>query len=112
MGSTLSVFRKFLSRIQFLLNEQLRDKMSDEMKRCRTKVRLSAELHQQPKNAAHQNSTRESDTVRGVLERQFADEAMTAYEHVKETGLIGAVRGTDRDLSTNPKHFDGFGQLK
>ena len=26
-----------------------------------------------------------------------------------KAGLIGAVKGTIRDLSTNPKYFDGFG---
>jgi len=39
-----------------------------------------------------------------------AEEALpTAYEQAKKAGLIGAVKGTIRDLSTNPKYFDGFG---
>jgi hypothetical protein len=28
---------------------------------------------------------------------------------VRKAGLIGAVRGTAPDLSTNPRHFDEFG---
>jgi hypothetical protein len=37
------------------------------------------------------------------------EDVLTAYEHAKKAGLIGAARGASRDLSTNPKHFDGFG---
>lgn len=33
----------------------------------------------------------------------------TAYDKFKKAGLIGMIRGTKRDLSTNPSHFDGFG---
>jgi N-methylhydantoinase B/oxoprolinase/acetone carboxylase alpha subunit len=34
----------------------------------------------------------------------------TAYDHAKKAGLVGSVRKAKRDLSTNPKHFDGFGR--
>jgi predicted DNA-binding protein len=87
------------------------DKMSDEMKNDRITVRLPAELRRRLKAAARRNGTRESDIVRGAVERQFAaeEEVTTAYEHAKKAGLIGAVRGASRDLSTNAKHFDGFG---
>jgi hypothetical protein len=39
--------------------------------------------------------------VRGAVERQLAveDARVTAYEHSKTAGLIGAVRGAGRDLS-------------
>jgi hypothetical protein len=49
--------------------------------------------------------------VRAAVERQLAleDKALTAYDRAKKAGLIGAVRGASRDLSTNPAHFDGFG---
>jgi hypothetical protein len=45
------------------------------------------------------------------VEFQLAAEeaSLTAYEHAKKAGLIGAVKGTIRDLSTNPKYFEGFG---
>jgi hypothetical protein len=33
----------------------------------------------------------------------------TAYDYARKAGLIGAVKGAVRDLSTNPKYFDGFG---
>ncbi len=81
------------------------------MKDYRITVRLTAELRRRLKDAAHRSGTRESDIVRGAVERQFAAEEreITAFERAKNAGLIGAVRGARRDLSTNPKHFRGFG---
>ncbi|HEV3197677.1 MAG TPA: CopG family transcriptional regulator [Bryobacteraceae bacterium] len=81
------------------------------MKNDRITVRFPAELRQRLKAAAHRTGTRESDLVRGAVERQLAseDDALTAYDHAKKAGLIGVVRGARRDLSTNPVHFDGFG---
>ena len=62
------------------------------------------------KIAARRSGTPESDLVRDAVERRLADDedSLTAFERAKKAGLIGAVKGT-RDLSTNPKHFDGFG---
>jgi predicted DNA-binding protein len=88
------------------------DKMSDEsMKDHRITVRFSTEMRRRLKAAARRSGTRESDLVRGAVERQLAadEDSLTAYEHAKKAGLIGAVKGTIRDLSTNPKYFDGFG---
>jgi predicted DNA-binding protein len=81
------------------------------IKDYRITVRLPAELRRRLKDAANRHGTRESEIVRKAVERQFAaeDDEITAYEHAKKAGLIGAVRGADRDLSTNPKHLDGFG---
>jgi predicted DNA-binding protein len=82
------------------------------MKDYRITVRFSADLRQRLKAAAHRTGTRESDLVRGAVERQLAaeDSGLTAYDRAKKAGLIGAVRGAARDLSTNAKHFDGFGR--
>jgi predicted DNA-binding protein len=81
------------------------------MKDHRVTVRFPAELRQKLKDAAHRTRTRESELVRGAVERQLAaeEEALTAYEHVRKAGLIGAVRGAAPDLSTNPRHLDKFG---
>ncbi|MBI3208044.1 MAG: CopG family transcriptional regulator [Candidatus Solibacter usitatus] len=77
----------------------------------RITVRLPVEMGQRLKAAARRNGTRESDLVRCALEIHLAsgEAELTAYEHAKKSGLIGAVRGARRDLSTNPKYFDGFG---
>jgi len=87
-------------------------RMSDgHMKDQRITVRFSPETRRRLKAAARRGGTRESDLVRGAVELQLAAEeaSLTAYEHAKKSGLIGAVKGTTRDLSTNPKYFDGFG---
>lgn len=81
------------------------------MKDDRITVRFPAELRQRLKAAAHRSGTRESDLIRGAVERQLAaeEDSLTVYERAKKAGLIGAVRGASRDLSVNPAHFDGFG---
>jgi len=82
------------------------------MKDYRITVRFPAELRQRLKAAAHRAGTRESELVRGAVERQLEAEENTlaAYDHAKKAGIIGAVRGAARDLSTNAGHFDGFGR--
>jgi predicted transcriptional regulator len=81
------------------------------MKDSRITVRLPADLRRRLKQAACSSRTRESDLVRESVEQRLAgeDHAMTAYERFKKAGLIGVVRGAGKDLSTNPKHLDGFG---
>jgi len=73
--------------------------------------RLSPETRRRLRAAARRGGTRESDLVRGAVELQLAAEenSLTAYEHAGKAGLIGAVKGIIRDLSTNPEYFDGFG---
>ena len=89
------------------------DIMSDVYgKDVRITVRFPRELRRRLKAAAHRSGTKESDLVRAAVERQLAaeEDVLTAYERAKKARLIGAVRGASRDLSTNPKHFAGFGE--
>jgi predicted DNA-binding protein len=78
----------------------------------RITVRFSADLRRRLKAAAQRTGKRESDLVRAAVERQLTanEDSPTAYEHAKKAGLIGAVRGAIPDLSTNPRHFEGFGR--
>jgi predicted DNA-binding protein len=88
------------------------DKMSDRtMKDLRISVRLSPETRRRLQAAARRGGKRESEVVREAVELQLAAEerALTAYDLARQAGLIGAVKGKVRDLSTNPKYFDGFG---
>jgi len=82
------------------------------MKTSRITVRVPAELRRRLKDTARRTGTRESDLVREAVERRLAEnhDASTAYARAKKAGIIGAVRGASPDLSTNPKHFDGFGR--
>ena len=81
------------------------------MKDHRITVRFSPEMRRRLQAAARRGGRRESDLVRDAVEMQLAAEerALTAYDHAKRAGLIGAAKGKVRDLSTNPKHFEGFG---
>ena len=58
------------------------------MKSYRITVRLTEELRRRIKQAAEQKCIRESDVVRGAVERQFAaeDEELTAYDLAKKAG--------------------------
>lgn len=81
------------------------------MKDCRITVRLPVELRRRLKEAARDTQTRESDVIRGALERELSgQEPTTAFDRAKKAGLIGIVRNAARDLSTNPKHLRGFGR--
>ena len=82
------------------------------MKADRITVRFPSKLRQRLKASARRSGARESDVVRGAVERQLAaeEEAPSAYARAEAAGLIGVVRGASRDLSTNPRHFDGFGE--
>ncbi len=81
------------------------------MKDYRITVRLPAELRKRLKDAAKRSGARESEVIRGAIERQFAaeDEGITTYERAKNAGLVGAVRGASRYLSTDVRHFGDFG---
>jgi hypothetical protein len=48
------------------------------------------------------------------LERYLAAEDRTgsAFEAAEAAGLIGCVRRAPKDLSTNRRHFEGFGKSK
>jgi hypothetical protein len=52
--------------------------------------------------------------VRVALETYLAQGGISrsAYELAEEAGLIGCVRRAPKDLSTNPRHFEGFGKNK
>ena len=81
------------------------------MKDQRITVRFSLEMRRRLQAAARRAGRRESDLVRDAVERQLAaeEQPLSAYDHAKRAGLIGAARGKVRDLSTNPKYFKGFG---
>jgi metal-responsive CopG/Arc/MetJ family transcriptional regulator len=78
----------------------------------RVTVRLSSDLRQRLKSAAKRRGTAESELVREAVENQLATEnpEPSAFELMEESGLIGLVRQAPSDLSTNAKHFDGFGR--
>jgi predicted DNA-binding protein len=81
------------------------------MKDHRITVRVSPEMRRRLQAVASRRGKRESDVVRDAVELQLAadEHQVTAYDYLKKAGLIGIVKAKVRDLSTNPKYFDGFG---
>ena len=86
-------------------------KPSDIMKDHRITIRLPDQMHRRLKVAAMRSGIRQSDTIRQAVERHFAaeDQELTAFQRTEQVGLIGAVKTAARDLSTNRRHFEGFG---
>jgi predicted DNA-binding protein len=91
--------------------------MSD-MASGRITIRIPETLGQRLRHRSRMRGQPESALVREALETYLGQpaEARAAYELAEEAGLIGFVgRGPGtpaKDLSTNPRHFEGFGKRK
>jgi len=92
-------------------------KMSD-MASDRITIRLPETLGQRLRHRSRIKGQPESELVREALETYLAQptEARPAYELAEAAGLIGCIRrgpnSPPRDLSCNPRHFEGFGKSK
>jgi predicted DNA-binding protein len=86
--------------------------MSDMTKELRISIRLTADLRRRIEAAAAKSGKGESAIIREALERQLpaARPAQSAYDLAVKAGIIGIARGNPPDLSTNPRHLDGFGE--
>ncbi|MGB6676121.1 MAG: ribbon-helix-helix protein, CopG family [Terriglobales bacterium] len=83
----------------------------------RITVRIPQELGGRLRHRSRIKGQTESDLIREALETYLgrSNGERSAFELAEEAGLIGAVRrrGLKRppkDLSTNPRHFKGFGK--
>jgi Arc/MetJ-type ribon-helix-helix transcriptional regulator len=87
--------------------------MSD-MASQRITVRIPAPLNVRLREQSRAEGQSPSDVVRVALETYLKGRAKprTAYDAAKAAGVIGCMRGGPKDLSTNPKHFEGFGSRK
>jgi predicted transcriptional regulator len=54
--------------------------------------------------------TTESALVREALENYFKQQPESCYDAFVRLGLAGSAKGLPGDLSTNKKHFKGFGK--
>ena len=73
----------------------------------RLTIRITENLRKRVKERARAAGVDESEVVRLALE-QFVSPPVSAYEAFKKAGLIGIAKGS-KDLSTNKKHMEGFG---
>jgi len=92
--------------------------MSD-MSSERITVRIPQELGGRLRHRSRIKGQTESDLVREALETYLgrSDGEPSAFELAEEAGLIGSIprggrRPPPKDLSTNPRHFKGFGKDK
>jgi len=87
--------------------------MSD-MSSNRITVRIPDTLTTRLRSRSKARGTTESDLVREALESYLGNDAgeRSAYELAEEAGVIGAADKQPKDLSTNRRHFEGFGKRK
>jgi predicted DNA-binding protein len=91
--------------------------MSD-MASNRITIRIPETLGQRLRHRSRMRGQPESALVREALETYLGQptEARSAYELAEEAGLIGCIgrglKSPAKDLSTNPRHLEGFGKSK
>jgi predicted DNA-binding protein len=92
--------------------------MMSDMASGRITIRIPEPLGQRLRHRSKMRGEPESALVREALETYLGQPAETrsAYELAQEAGLIGCIgrrRGSPaKDLSTNARHFEGFGKRK
>ena len=87
--------------------------MSD-MATERITVRVPRNLGTLLRDRSRSKGQTPSNLVRVALESYLGREgdSRSAYELAEQAGLIGCVRRAPKDLSTNPRHLEGFGKKK
>jgi len=88
--------------------------MSDTMSSRRITVRVPGKLGSLLEHRSRRAGTTPSDLVRIALETYLSKDngQHSAYEMAEDAGLIGCARRAPKDLSTNPRHFNGFGKKR
>jgi len=88
--------------------------MSDIMASHRITVRVSKTLGTLLRDRSRAKGQTPSDIVRDALETYLGRgrAVPSAYELAEGAGLIGCVGRASKDLSTNRRHFKGFGKKK
>lgn len=83
----------------------------------RITIRIPDTLGERLRHRSRMKGQPESELVREALENYLGQpsEARAAYELADEAGLVGCIprdAKIPRDLSTNPRHMQGFGKRK
>jgi hypothetical protein len=78
----------------------------------RINVRVEQRLKQQLEAEAREKGVRPSDIVRQALEEHMRRRTPrpNCRDVAERLGILGAAKGLPADLSTNPKHMEGFGR--
>jgi len=80
----------------------------------RITVRVPQALTARLRSRSRAKGTTESELVREALETYLGrtKEGRSAYELAEEAGVIGTANNAPEDLSTNRRHFKGFGKSR
>lgn len=80
----------------------------------RITVRVPKVLENRLQSRSRANGQTPSEIVRVALESYLEREpgAGSAYDLAQAVGIIGCVHRAPADLSTNRRHFEGFGKRK
>jgi len=87
--------------------------MSD-MATQRITIRVPEDLGERLRQTSRIKGRTTSELVRVALENYLSQKSKrgSAYEAAKAAGLIGCVHRGPKDLSTNRRHFEGFGKSR
>jgi len=89
--------------------------MSD-MSSSRITVRVPQTLTARLRSRSRAKGTTESELVREALENYLGKtktkEECSAYDLAEAAGIISSAHHAPKDLSTNRRHFEGFGRTK
>jgi hypothetical protein len=87
--------------------------MSD-MAGQRITIRVSSVLGAHLRSRSRASGQSPSEIVRAALENYLAhgSRGKSAYDVAKEAGIIGCAKNGPKDLSTNPRHLEGFGKSR
>ncbi len=82
------------------------------MSDLRISVRLDKEMRRRLDGEVKATGQSESELVRQALAAYFKERAgaESCFELARRNRLIGCGKQLPPDLSTNPKHFEGFGK--
>jgi predicted DNA-binding protein len=92
--------------------------MMSDMASGRITIRIPETLGQRLRRCSQMKGQPESALVREALETYLGQptEGRPAFELAEEAGLIGLIgsgpKSPAKDLSTNPRHLDGFGKSR
>jgi predicted DNA-binding protein len=80
----------------------------------RITVRVPTALRARLRDHSRVKGQTPSDLVRVALENYLREGSSTgsAFDLAEAAGLIGCARRAPKDLSTNRRHFEGFGKNK
>ena len=90
------------------------DGIMSDMSSSRITIRIPEVLGKRLRKRSRMRGQPESELVREALETYLGlpAEGRSAYELAEEAGLIGCVQRAPKDLSTNPRHLEGFGKTR